>query len=359
MRSPRFLLPLLAPALLAPALLDRTASADEVHLQGGTVLQGVVLAPPADPKAGPSNTVRLLVPGGDVLALARADVKSIDTVADAPAKGKHLRYVTPTEDVAGGLDIAVTYYMHPDGGPRIDLVGAVHIGEKTYYRQTQRMLDRASIVLYEGVKPKDSTAADFEKPQAADKNPLRALQGKIATWFGLEFQLDGIDYTRPHFVHADLTAEEFTGRPSGADAASGDEDDASDKPQGGAAKLKGQANRLLMLMNMFGPMLDLLMGDATRAGPARNRLKGMFAQTLGSVDVQKQLQSFAPGMSELLLTKRNAVVIKRLQEQREKKGAKSIAVFYGAAHMTGIEDELTRLGYERVGAEWLRAWHVE
>ena len=321
-------------------LFGAPATADEVHLQGGTILRGEVLS-----AEGATGAVRMLLPGGDVIQLARADVKTVHRETQVPAPGAHLRYVAPKDGAEGGLDVAVTYYAHPDGGPRVELVGAVHIGEAAYYKAAQAILDRASIVLYEGVKPKDATAEDFEKAKDAD-NPVRALQTNIAKWFGLTFQLDGIDYTRPNFVHADMTVEEFSG-PQGR---------AQGKTSNGANDILARTKRLTLLMKLIAPILDNLIGDAESAGPLRNRFKNTFARMLGTVDVNAVLGSAAPELTELLLDKRNKVVIERLLEQRQKPDVRTIAVFYGAAHMEGLEVSLRELGYKRTGARWLRSW---
>ena len=355
MRRLRFLLPFLAPVLLgAPA-----EAADEVHLNGGTVLRGQVLRPPTPDADASPQPVRLLLPGGDVVELAASDVKEIREAKDDPQPGKHLRHVNPKAGAPGGLDVAITYYQHPDGGPRVDLIGAVHIGEARYYEQAQRLLDRASVVLYEGVKPKDATAADLNKPQTEEENPVRALQGKFAKWFGLVFQLDSIDYTRKHFVHADMTMEEFAGTPDVSHRAPEEgEAGGAFKGPGRAGPLKSQVEQAMRYVKLIGPLLDRALGGET-AGPLRRIAKAVFARMLGSVDMQSAMAGFAPEMADLLLTKRNAVVIERLEEQREKPDVKTVAVFYGAAHMSGIEDELKRMGYRRIGAEWLRAWDLE
>lgn len=337
----RFLLPLLVLGLL-PATVARP---DEVWLKGGSHLEGVVLG-------RSEQGVRLLLPPGAELRLAAADVAEVKIDADAPQAGRHLRYREPDpksgKDPGGGLEVAVTHFVHPQGGPRVDLVGTVHIADPAFYREVQRVLEAAEVVLYEGVKPRDASAAEFEKAQA-EPNPVRDLQQKMATWFGLAFQLDGIAYTRPHFVHADLTAEEFL-EASGGDA----------KSAGAAAGgLMGNVEMVRSLMKLAGPLIDMLMGKEERSGPLRGMLKKQFARALGSVDLEKAMGQLSPDAAELLLTRRNAVVIERLREQRAKaRGA--IAILYGAGHLPALERAITgELGYRRAGARWLRAWAVE
>ncbi|MBT8486409.1 MAG: hypothetical protein HKO59_18020 [Phycisphaerales bacterium] len=51
------------------------------------------------------------------------------------------------------LEIASRRYVRPAGGPVLNLVGVVHIGEGAYYRAVQDELIDADVVLYESVKP--------------------------------------------------------------------------------------------------------------------------------------------------------------------------------------------------------------
>lgn len=51
----------------------------------------------------------------------------------------------------------------PDG-PRVFLLGAVHIGDKAFYQSLQEFLDRQDVVLFEGVKPAGSGDAEHGLP---------------------------------------------------------------------------------------------------------------------------------------------------------------------------------------------------
>lgn len=328
----------LVPLALVLAFIG-TASADEVVLRGGSRLKGVVIDPglltPGD--GAKSMPVKLLLPGGDVLTLRHGDVQDVSIATDAPAPGKYLRYVEPTTDTAGGLDVAVTHFVHPKGGARIDLVSAVHIADKAYFRDVQRWLEASDLVLYEGVKPKDMSVAEFAKGEQDDENAVRGMQRMVADWFDLAFQLEEIVYTRPHFVHADLTTEEFNGGGSAPEAK---------LPKG----MEGLGDQLKMLKSM-APLMK---------GPMGKQLKKQLAKMMGTGNISGMLAAALPkATTELLLDRRNAVVIDRIKEHGAKtKGA--ISVFYGAGHMADLEKTLVEtLGYRRAGSRWLRAWNID
>lgn len=315
------LLPLLAPLGLAAPL-----AADEVLLTGGTRLTGTVLG---QDEAG----VRLLSTGGQEWTIAAGDVKQVTRDPDAPAGTQVLRYArAKSPGQPQGLQTALIHLRHPKTGRRVDLVGAVHIADPAYYREVQRLLEQVDTVLYEMVKPRDAKPGEAPPEETGG---LRALQAKMATWFGLAFQLDAIAYGRPHFVHADLTVEEFLGAP-GSEAV-------TDKMGGSEGMLK----------LVEGLLAGVLRGEGPEAQRRQRTLKAMLGQMLGSMG-DKMSALLGEEISELLLTKRNEVCVKRLTELPEQ--ARSVAIFYGAAHLPDLETRLRALGYERAGARWLTAW---
>ncbi len=359
--------------------LTALAGADEIKLTGGSTIQGVVLergAPDVviDMPGGESlkvkgkPVVRVLLPRGDELQLLEKDVASITPSAGAPTAGQYLGYRQPRKGIAGGLEVALMHFVHPEGGPRVDLVSAVHIADAAYFREVQGLLESSDVVLYEGVKARDATAADFVKDQGEDTNPVRALQQNLAKWFDLRFQLTEIVYTRPHFVHADMVAEDLLPRTSakkpattpGAGAGSEPEAEAeAAKPSSPIPGAPANAEGLMKMLESYGPMLEQMLG---RPGPMRDRLKRQLAQMLGTADVGAMLGTVLPkGLTNLLIDQRNDIVMERLAEQREKLGAQrqaNIAIFYGAGHMKDLEQRLVKLGYRRAGGRWLRAWRV-
>ena len=59
----------------------------------------------------------------------------------------------------------------------------------------------------------------------------------------------------------------------------------------------------------------------------------------------------------VILSGRNEVVAKKLREVLANKNQRRVAVFYGGAHMSGIETTLIRdLKAKASGETWLAAW---
>src|ERR1700710_1644800 len=86
---------------------------------------------------------------------AAPEVPAPAKVADGAVEpAKFMRFVD--DGHAGGkFESAAVTYRNPEG-VSVRLVGAVHIGEKSYYEALNRSFEGDDAVLYEMVKPKES-----------------------------------------------------------------------------------------------------------------------------------------------------------------------------------------------------------
>ena len=91
------------------------------------------------------------------------------------------------------------------GKPVVWLIGVCHVGEKSYYQKTQRKLDAAELVLFEGIGFDGKVAEDRNKSESK----VSSLQTTLAQSLGLVFQLDAIEYDRRHFRNSDLGVAEL------------------------------------------------------------------------------------------------------------------------------------------------------
>jgi len=80
----------------------------------------------------------------------------------------------------------------------VDLIGAVHIGDKKYYKQLNKEFKSYDAVLYELVAPKNSRP---QRGQAGAYQPIGAM-------LDLDDQIEWIDYEQENFVHADMSWDE-------------------------------------------------------------------------------------------------------------------------------------------------------
>ncbi|MFM8980503.1 MAG: hypothetical protein ACKOSS_08580 [Planctomycetia bacterium] len=388
-------------AVLAAALACTTlarplpAAADTLVLQGGTRLEGVVLARTGE---GPAATLRVLLPAGQELVLAAADVQQVLPDAEAP-QGEQVVRFRSGQGAPEGLQVALLHLVHEASGRRVDLVGAVHIADMAYYREVQRLLEAADLVLYELVKPEGVDDVEAQ-PADAGEHPLRDFQRRMAGWFGFAHQMEGIAYDRPHFVHADMTVEQFMaaaeslgstpltrmlGLPGRAPAAAGTapgtgpgqgSGPAGSAPQGSApqgsapqgsapqgsapspagAPAPGPDPALGMQVKLLEGLLRGMGIDDPRRGPGvRRSLKSMLGRMMGSMG-PRMGALLGSEASELIVERRNAVALERLAQVPA--SARSVAIFYGAAHLPDLERRLLAQGYRRAGSRWLLAWDL-
>lgn len=152
----------LARRLVAPAVV---LIATRVFAQAAPSVPAA--SPPAPPAHAPGATPATSQPA----QLAKAD--PFMRVADDKNKSVELQ-------------IATRDYAPIDGkGPRVGLVGVAHIGDKSFYRGVQKLLENYDVVLYESVKPAGTAKPGGDTPEQraqSTKASMRFVGGLIETY---------------------------------------------------------------------------------------------------------------------------------------------------------------------------------
>jgi hypothetical protein len=235
-------------------------------------------------------------------------------------------------------------------GAVVDLIGALHIGEHSYYQDLNQRFKEYDAVLYEVVKPEDA-----EVPRPGDRpeetSPISALQTGMKDILDLQFQLDHIDYTKRNLVHADMTPAELAKAfkdefsKSATPTAQGFLDTLASTLGGGSADQ--QANASAMNIRL---MMALASSDRAR------RVKIIFAEQLLRMD--EEMKQLGGILSGALIEQRNKKCLD-VMERELKSGKKKIAIFYGAGHFPDIEKQLReKYGFARGKTEWIGAWDL-
>jgi hypothetical protein len=232
-------------------------------------------------------------------------------------------------------------------GPEVELLGAIHVGEPAYYQQLQKRMDAAECVLYEGIK--DETKAQKKlTPKEKAKNVAGTAYQKFANLTGHSHQMLNIDYERKNFENCDMTiqqmraileAEVALGGQRAADAKRAIEEDSF-------------SNKIL---NGNSMLFNLAIWVA-RLNYNKAELRLMMAVS-ACEDDQLADPLLSPRLERLAVEDRNNHVIKELSHRLKKRPkVKKILVFYGAAHLPGMEKSLIDLGYVPSGpVKWLGA----
>jgi len=263
--------------------------------------------------------------------------------AKAPAAHKFVRVTKDKDGQLEALQTSIASYTMKDKAGnevRVDLIGAVHVGEKSYYEALNKQFEKYDALLFELVAPEGTK---IPKGGRDSGHPVGALQRGMKSMLKLEFQLEAVDYSKKNFVHADMTPDQFS---------------KSMKDRGesffkmflrviGHSITKGQpagsVSEVEILLALF---------DKNRA----LKLKRLMARQFDSMEVMMEAINGPNGST--ILTERNKVAIKVLKKQLAA-GKKHVGVFYGAAHMPDMEKRLlTELKLKHTGDRWVSAWDL-
>ncbi|MGI9014403.1 MAG: type II secretion system protein GspG [Phycisphaerales bacterium] len=188
-----------------------------------------------------------------------------------------------------------------------------------------------------------------EQSQALALSSEDGLQAELAKALDLEFQLNAIDYDRANWVCSDMSADQV----QRALEARGLDFDVLGGTLAGSS-IPAQAIKLMLrLMRAADAMMD---------GAVSDLMKVMLIEMLGdeSITTRAIEQQMGAGFADVIVGERNAVVMTDLARIRaDEPDVKSVAIFYGAAHMSDFEERLKQIGYVDAGAEWIKAIEVD
>lgn len=243
----------------------------------------------------------------------------------------------------------------------VDLIGAIHLGEASYYEALNNAFSEYDVLLFEAVMPAEAVRRGFrpgggkgtgrrltdEDAWNEAKIGLHAigtLQTTMKDALGLEFQLAAIDYYQPNFVHADMTQEEF----EGSMAKRGESFSQILAREMGRAAIQQQDK------NPFAQQLDLVFSLV-----ASDRTFAM--RRIAAVELAKANEGTAFAEADgtsTIITERNIKAFQVLRQQLNK-GKKRIGIFYGAGHFPDMEERLVKeFGLVRKSESWLTAWEL-
>jgi hypothetical protein len=279
-----------------------------------------------------------------LLAALIAPLLHAETAVEAPAAREQFIRVEKKEK-ATELQTAVVRFTK--GEASVELVGAIHIADKKYYQALNTRFTGYDALLWEGIgngKPAapEEIREEEEAPRAAPKKKgkLDGLHGAYeagAKWLDLAYQMKEIDYTRPNFVHADLSIEEFTAL----------QEQRGESLLGFVLKAGLEADsKGVKQPSTFKLLTSLIRGS-------KNGLKRELVHTLGAGDDQVA----ALAGESVIITDRNAKCLEVLAREVEA-GKKKLGIFYGAAHFPDMVKRLAEAGWVQAGTEWMTAWDI-
>ena len=237
------------------------------------------------------------------------------------------------------LQVAIVSYTAKDGADdlRVDLVGAIHVGDADYYAELNQRFENYESVLYELVAPEGTVIT----PETESKSAISSLQRGIRTMLGLAYQLEEVNYMQPNFVHADLTPDEMS--------ASMDERGESLYSYFWQAFFAAHHEMNRDPLGLWG----IKSMSAALNTDSDNPLKVMLAHDFADLDRFDGM--FGEDSASAIIGARNERAIEVLRGELDD-GKRSIAILYGAAHMRDLENRLLELGFSTGETTWVDAW---
>lgn len=248
-------------------------------------------------------------------------------------------------DKGAAMEVAVIQMKNSKTGAQVDLIGAVHIGDKAYYEELNKIFKGYDRVLYEMVKPKKMDPAKPRDPKRKQSG-ISTLQNFMGEKLELEFQLDIVDYGAKNFVHADMTPTQFAKR----------------------QKARGESMLSIMFKSFQQEMAAKRKGGGVAQVSTAELLRALFSPNF-AVEMKyifakqfQEMERISAGLDtdegSVILTERNDVALKVLKKELAS-GHKKLAIFYGAAHLPDMKEKLFKdFGYQQTGTKWVIAWDL-
>jgi hypothetical protein len=226
----------------------------------------------------------------------------------------------------------------------VDLIGAVHVGDVAYYRELNQRFKQYDALLYELVAP-EGTVVERGRG-TSNAHPVGAMQNGIKSLLELDHQLEEIDYTRPNFVHADMSPDQFIQAMK----------DRNESFLQMYFRLLGNAMAHQSEMTAKGESLDIELFAALFANDRPRRLKIALAKQLA--EMESLMVSFGGEEGSVIISERNKMALKVLKEQMAA-GKRKLGIFYGAGHLNDMDERLREdFQLEPVSINWLTAWNL-
>ncbi len=229
------------------------------------------------------------------------------------------------------LQAATWTYIHRATGCRLQLIGMSHIGDAAFYHEVLRRINdhlaRGGVVHYERVIPiSDEQLAGLSADERSkiERGRNRKLRTKLAHVLGLIDQSELVK-PEPSWVNTDMNELELI-RLLGT----------------GKVGPGSWLNRLLE--NSLGRKAVKVIG------------RKLLRYSAPIYNLQQSLVSILPKAEktmEVLVYDRNDIGLAAAQSHLSSDDPADLLVYWGAGHLPDLNRSFKRLGFERVGEEWL------
>jgi hypothetical protein len=263
------------------------------------------------------------------------------------SSSQFVRFIEGAEQWQGTLQTSITSYEN-ESGATLNLVSAIHMADESYYATLNDYFQSQDVVLYELVAdPEQRPSNGGATAGAGVGSPVSMMQRAMARFLRVSFQLEQIDYTKTNFRHADVSPAQLN-------------EIMQSKNENSFSMFLSLALAQSLSRTENRPqsgLESLAMLRAVMTGQRDSAAKYLLAKELSN----SELSALSVELEEQLtiLGDRNLAALKVLKASLKDPELRHLSVFYGAAHMSGIERAIiSDFGFKKVGERWLDAWII-
>jgi len=266
---------------------------------------------------------------------------------ESQSNSRFVRFIEGAEQWQGRLQTSIATYEN-ESGVILSLVSAIHMADERYYDTLNDYFQSQDAVLYELVAESDQRPA-FDETAAVPGagSPVSMMQRAMARFLNVSFQLEQIDYTQANFLHADLSPAQLNEIMQSKNensfsmfislALAQSVSQTKSRPESGLGSLA-------MLRAMMTPQRDSV-------------AKYLLAKELSSAELSALSAELEAQLT--ILGDRNRAALRVLKASLKEPQVRQLSIFYGAAHMPGIERAIVSgFGFKKVDEQWLDAWII-
>ena len=289
--------------------------------------------------------VTLLTCFAPAMTVGQEKKQSVEAEAKGAEYSEHIRIQRDHRGRAWSMDTAITRFELTNENGKVvyvDLIGAVHVGEKEYYDALNERFEMSDSMLYELIAP-EGTVIPKGGGERDIANPIAALQVGMMAGLDLSFQLKQIDYTPSNFVHADMTPEEFA------------ESWTKNNESVSRILLKSMGHSIAMQTKGKGPSNLSFLAAGLSKNPTL-KFRRVAAEQMMAMDAGMSI--FEGDEGSTIIENRNAKAMKILKREIDA-GKTKLGIFYGAGHLNDMQERLeNEFKMKRAGKTWLLAWKL-
>lgn len=166
------------------------------------------------------------------------------------------------------------------------------------------------------------------EPGGNESSEITDLQQTLARAFGVVFQMNGIDYDRPHFYASDMSEADLIAAMEARGLGG----------EGGQSLIEAIGGPNAQAMGM----MQMLAGFIEQSPRMQHLARFMMIEVLSQDDLMEAaMNQNGSGMFEIIIDDRNQVVIDDLKAVLEAQGSlRSISIFYGVGHFDDLAERM-------------------